>query len=109
MLNYEVTDNAANRIAQLIAKEKKQIKALRITIEAGGCNGMQYKFDLTDEIKEDDHKLEKNGITVIIDSISAQFIENGVLDYVEELGASYFSIKNPNASSKCGCGNSFGI
>lgn len=107
--NYEVTENAINRINELIIQEKKNTKAMRITVEAGGCNGMQYKFDLTDIINNDDVIFEKNGVKVVSDEMSAQFIQNAYLDYVEELGSAYFTIINPNASSKCGCGNSFGI
>jgi len=108
-INYEVTDSAINRVAYLIKNQKNPVNALRVSIMPGGCNGMQYKYELTDKIHEEDLVFEKNGVKVVVDELSAGFIQNGQIDYVEELGAAYFQIKNPNASSKCGCGSSFGI
>ena len=107
--NYTVTDSAIRRIQELINADSKPVKALRLSVEAGGCNGMQYKYELTDSIEENDIVIEKQGTKVVIDDISADLIENAEIDFVEELGAAYFQVKNPNASSKCGCGSSFGI
>ncbi len=104
-----VSDNVFRRAKFLIDKASNNDIALRISVEGGGCSGFKYKYELTSKINNDDIQIEKDGIKVLIDKISAPFLENSKIDYIEELGASYFEVKNPNASSKCGCGNSFGI
>lgn len=107
MLN--VTENAATRIRYLIEREDKGLLKLRIAVDGGGCSGFQYRYEFTNTINADDTVIQKNGIEVVIDSTSAPFLEGVTFDYVETLGAAAFEIKNPNASSKCGCGNSFAI
>jgi iron-sulfur cluster insertion protein len=108
-IEFIVTDSAIKRIKDLIALENKEIKGLKISVEAGGCSGLKYKYDLTNDISDSDIIVSDGDTKVYIDSVSSQFINNSKLDYVEELGAAYFQISNPNASSKCGCGSSFGI
>ncbi|PIR34775.1 MAG: hypothetical protein COV36_00145 [Alphaproteobacteria bacterium CG11_big_fil_rev_8_21_14_0_20_44_7] len=106
MERIQITDSAAARIAVLLEEEKKS--AMRITVDAGGCNGFQYKFDL-DEIAGDDIITEKNGIKVVTDPTSIEFLGDAQLDFIEELGGKFFKISNPNASSSCGCGSSFAV
>ncbi|MDX1916599.1 MAG: iron-sulfur cluster assembly accessory protein [Rickettsiaceae bacterium] len=108
--NLIVTDAAFAKIDALINQQNdKSILGLRISVEAGGCSGLQYKYQLTSTIFESDIVISKNDTKVFIDPKSIQFVEDSEVNFVEELGASYFEIKNPNAASKCGCGNSFGI
>lgn len=108
-MQLEVTDNAVKRISELIKLEKNSPIALRVSVDAGGCNGYIYEYKFTSEINEDDYIIEKGGIKVVIDSISGPFLSRCSLDFIEELGNEYFKIKNPNASAGCGCGNSFSV
>ncbi len=101
-----VSDNAASKINELTSKESLN-KKLRISVNAGGCSGFQYQYDFVQNNNSDDLVLEKNGAIILIDSISAEFMKNSTIDYIETLGSAEFLIKNPNATSKCGCGNSF--
>jgi len=104
-----VSDNAAKRIAQLIEMEAKDGMRLRVSVSGGGCSGFQYGFSLDDEKNDDDLLFEKNDIEVIIDEVSLDFLKGSELDFVEDLIGSYFSMKNPNATSTCGCGTSFAV
>lgn len=109
-MQFNITDSASHRIAELIEKKKDQnIIALRISVDGGGCSGFMYKYDLVDKINDDDFIAEHNGIKVIIDPLSQQFLDNSNIDFITELGARYFQINNPQASAKCGCGNSFSV
>ena len=109
-MNLTVSDSAFNRIAKLMEKENTNKVALRISVDGGGCSGFMYEYKLVDQIKSDDTVIEnKMGIKVVADPLSMQFLKNSKLDFIEELGSSYFQITNPNATTKCGCGNSFGI
>ncbi len=107
----EVTERGSQRIAELIKLEGNLELALRVAVEGGGCSGFKYKYELVpiQTITRDDHVIEKNNVKIIVDSLSGQFIAGCIVDFVEELGNSYFEIKNPNATAKCGCGNSFSI
>ena len=102
---FSLTAQAAARINELAKAEGAA--ALRIAVLGGGCSGFQYEFSLTKAAETDDVRIELNGAAVLIDPASLEFLKGGQLDYVDELGGSYFSIKNPNATSRCGCGNSF--
>lgn len=104
-----VSDNVFRRVKFLIEKASNNDIALRVSVEGGGCSGFKYKYELTSAINEDDIEIEKDGAKIVVDQISAPFLQNSRLDYIEELGAAYFTIKNPNATSKCGCGSSFGV
>ena len=106
--NITLSDNAASKINELVSKEFEH-KKLRISVNGGGCSGFQYQYDFVQDVNSDDIVLEKNGATVLIDTMSAEFMKDAVIDYVETLGSAEFLIKNPNTSSKCGCGNSFSI
>ena len=106
--HYTLTDNAAKRIALLSSKEVKN-KLLRIAVIGGGCSGFSYEYKFVEKEEEEDYVIEKNGAIILIDKVSQEFLHESVIDYVEELGSSYFEIRNPNATAKCGCGNSFGV
>lgn len=106
---FNISESAAKQIAFLLEQEEDQELMLRIIVEGGGCAGFQYKFDFDKPSLEDDIVLEKHGIKVVIDQISLDILNGSELDYVEDLIGSSFQIKNPNASSTCGCGTSFSI
>ncbi len=110
-MDFDVTDSACQRVVELLKEDNngKAKIALRIAVDGGGCSGFMYNYNLTDEIKDDDFILEKNSVKIVIDPISQQFLKQSKLEFIEELGASYFQISNPNATAKCGCGNSFNI
>lgn len=106
--NFTVSDSAAKRIAFLLESEEDN-SHLRIAVDGGGCNGFQYKFDFDTAINDDDIKIEKDGATVVIDETSLELVNGSEINYVTGLGSEHFEIKNPNASSSCGCGNSFSV
>lgn len=103
-----LSDRAARRIARILAKEAGGT-ALRISVSGGGCSGFQYGFDFDTARKDDDLVLEKDGATVLIDSVSLPFMDGAEIDYVDDLIGQSFQIRNPLASSSCGCGTSFAI
>ena len=104
-----ISDRAAGRIAKLVAEEAKADLMLRVTVSGGGCSGFQYGFSLDDQRNDDDRLFERNGVGVVIDEVSLDLLKGSEIDFVEDLIGSYFAIKNPNASSTCGCGSSFSI
>ena len=106
---FQISDRAAERIATLRELEGNPGLMLRVSVSGGGCSGFQYGFDFDDAVNEDDQVFERNGVTVVIDNVSMDFLAGGELDYVEELIGSYFAVNNPNAASSCGCGTSFSI
>ena len=103
-----MTSAAAERIREIIAGEPDK-KALRISVSGGGCSGFQYEFDLDDKITNNDHKIEKDGSTILIDSVSLVYLLGSEVDFVDDLIGASFQIKNPNATASCGCGTSFSI
>jgi iron-sulfur cluster insertion protein len=104
-LNF--TDSAANKVKELIVEEGNDALKLRVFVSGGGCSGFQYGFTFDEAVNEDDTTLEKNGVTLLIDSMSYQYLVGAEIDYTEGLEGSQFVIKNPNATSTCGCGSSF--
>ena len=104
-----ISDSAAMQIADLILKEDKMGMRLRVAVSGGGCSGFQYGFSLDSSTNADDHLFAKNSIEVIVDKVSLEYLNGSELDYVQDLIGSYFSLKNPNASSTCGCGTSFAV
>ncbi|HWT53174.1 MAG TPA: iron-sulfur cluster insertion protein ErpA [Rhodocyclaceae bacterium] len=104
-LNF--TDSAANKVKELIVEEGNDALKLRVFVSGGGCSGFQYGFTFDETVNEDDTTLEKNGVTLLIDSMSYQYLVGAEIDYTEGLEGSQFVIKNPNATSTCGCGSSF--
>lgn len=106
--NFSVSDKAAARIVKLLSENTNQ-KFFRIAVNAGGCSGFQYEFNLDDKSDDHDIILEKNGAKVVIDDISLGFLQNAQVEWVEELIGSSFKIVNPNARTSCGCGMSFSV
>ncbi len=104
-----ISDNAARRISELVEQEGKADVMLRIVISGGGCSGFRYGFELDDKKTDDDLVFERGGVRVVVDGVSLDLIKGAELDYVEDLIGSFFALKNPNASSTCGCGTSFSI
>ncbi len=107
--NFSISDNAAKRIAALVEMEEKTGMRLRVAVSGGGCSGFQYGFSLDDARNDDDLLYEKNGIEVVIDEVSLDFLKGSELDFKEDLIGSYFAMTNPNATSTCGCGTSFAV
>lgn len=104
-----ISPRAARRIVQLIAAEGNEDLMLRVSVSGGGCSGFKYGFSLDDQRNDDDRAIEIDGATVIVDEISLDLLRGAELDFVEEMIGSYFALRNPNASSTCGCGSSFAI
>ncbi len=104
-----VSDAAAAKVKQLIEEENNPGLMLRVYVTGGGCSGFQYGFDFDQEVKEGDMKIEKDGITVLVDAMSAQYLGGAELDFKDDLEGARFLINNPNAASTCGCGASFSI
>ena len=98
---------AIAKIKELIAEENNPNLKLRMFVSGGGCSGMQYGFTFEEEVNEDDFNLEFDGISLLIDSMSSQYLQGAEVDYTESLQGSQFSIKNPQAQTTCGCGSSF--
>ncbi|HEX8963276.1 MAG TPA: iron-sulfur cluster insertion protein ErpA [Rhodocyclaceae bacterium] len=101
------TDSAANKVKELIVEEGNPELKLRVFVTGGGCSGFQYGFTFEETVNDDDTTMEKNGVTLLIDPMSYQYLVGAEIDYSEGLQGSQFVIKNPNATSTCGCGSSF--
>ncbi len=101
------TDNAANKVKQLIEEEGNAGLKLRVFVSGGGCSGFQYGFTFDETVNEDDTVLNKNGVQLLIDPMSFQYLVGAEIDYQESLEGAQFVIKNPGATSTCGCGSSF--
>lgn len=105
---FSVTSNAAKRIAFLASREAKPV-LMRVAVLGGGCSGFQYNFSFEETSKADDMLIERDGARVVVDATSMELLKGSELDYVEEMVGSAFQVKNPNATSSCGCGNSFSV
>jgi iron-sulfur cluster assembly accessory protein len=103
-----LSQTAAERLHALSQAEGRTVM-LRVAVEGGGCSGFQYIFDLVDGGEPDDLKVEKDGSAALVDPVSLDLLKGSVIDYVEELAAAQFVIRNPNAKSSCGCGVSFSV
>lgn len=106
-LNF--SDSAANKVKELIAEEGNPDLKLRVFVTGGGCSGFQYGFTFDEVQNDDDTTMEKNGVTLLIDSMSMQYMVGAEIDYTEGLEGAQFVIRNPNAVSTCGCGSSFSV
>jgi len=104
-----LSDSAARRIAELAAAEDQPGLMLRVAVTGGGCSGFQYNFAFDDARADDDLVIEKLGATVLVDTVSLGFLTGSEIDFVEDMLGSSFSVKNPNATSSCGCGSSFAV
>ncbi|MDB5715055.1 MAG: erpA [Sphingomonadales bacterium] len=104
----DLTPSAAARVAAIAAKQAKPA-ILRLSVEGGGCSGFQYKFGLAETVEADDSVATRDGVRLIVDSVSLDLVQGAAVDYVESLGGSAFKVTNPNAASGCGCGSSFSV
>ena len=102
-----VTPNAIAKVKSLLAEENNTNLKLRMFVSGGGCSGFQYGFTFEEEVADDDWNFDFDGITLLIDPMSGQYLQGAEVDYIESLQGSQFSIKNPNAQTTCGCGSSF--
>ncbi|MGD9385145.1 MAG: iron-sulfur cluster insertion protein ErpA [Thioalkalispiraceae bacterium] len=103
------TDSAASKVKQLIEEEGNEQLKLRVFITGGGCSGFQYGFTFDENEQEGDTKIEKAGVTMLIDPMSYQYLVGAEVDYKEDLSGAQFIINNPNATTTCGCGSSFSV
>lgn len=109
MDQIEITNSAILKIADILAEENNPKIMLRTFVQGGGCSGFNYGFTLDEEVNDDDFIIKKPGMTLLVDSISMQYLQGSTVDYQESLMSSQFVIKNPNASGSCGCGSSFSV
>ena len=113
LTNYETSDllvfteAAANKVKNLIEEENNDELKLRVFVSGGGCSGFQYGFTFDENVQDGDTKIEKNGVMLLVDPMSLQYLSGAEIDYKEDLEGSQFVIKNPNATTTCGCGSSF--
>jgi iron-sulfur cluster insertion protein len=103
------TEAAAAKVADLIAEEGNPELKLRVFVQGGGCSGFQYGFTFDEATNDDDMTLEKNGVKLLIDSMSFQYLVGAEIDYKEDIQGAQFVIRNPNATTTCGCGSSFSV
>ncbi|MCI1190802.1 iron-sulfur cluster insertion protein ErpA [Calidifontimicrobium sp. SYSU G02091] len=103
------TDSAADKVKQLVDEEGNPDLKLRVFVQGGGCSGFQYGFTFDEVVNEDDTQMTKNGVTLLIDAMSLQYLVGAEIDYKEDLQGAQFVIKNPNATTTCGCGSSFSV
>ncbi|MFY9479435.1 MAG: iron-sulfur cluster insertion protein ErpA [Aquabacterium sp.] len=103
------TDSAAAKVAELVAEEGNPDLKLRVFVQGGGCSGFQYGFTFDEIVNEDDTPMTKNGVTLLIDAMSLQYLMGAEIDYKDDLEGAQFVIRNPNATTTCGCGSSFSV
>lgn len=103
------SDSAAKKVGELITEEENEQLKLRVYISGGGCSGFQYGFTFDEEVNEDDTTIENGGVTVLIDAMSIQYLAGAEIDYKEDISGAQFVIRNPNATTTCGCGSSFSV
>ena len=105
----QMSDAAANKVKSLITEEENPDLKLRVYITGGGCSGFQYGFTFDEITNDDDTTMTKNGVSLLIDAMSYQYLIGAEIDYKEDLQGAQFVIKNPNAQTTCGCGSSFSV
>lgn len=108
-LPIQFTDAAARKVKILIEEEENTELKLRVYITGGGCSGFQYGFTFDEKANEDDLVIDNQGVSLVIDPMSLQYLIGGTVDYTEGLEGSRFIVSNPNAKTTCGCGSSFSI
>ncbi len=104
-----LSESAARRIAQLKAQEGAPQSFLRLAVSGGGCSGFQYGFTFDDARQDDDLVFTRDGVELVVDEVSLELVKGAEIDFVEDMMGAYFQVKNPNAASSCGCGNSFSV
>ena len=105
----DFTESAAQKLKSLIEEENNPNLKLRVSVYGGGCSGFQYTFSLDEEIKDGDRTVETDGVTLLVDNMSYQYLAGSEVDFMEGLEGAMFVVKNPNATSTCGCCSSFSI
>lgn len=103
----EITESAANKVRALLAEEDTPDMKLRVFVSGGGCSGFQYGFTFEENVADDDFSFDAYGISVVVDSMSMQYLRGAKVDFQESLAGAQFVITNPNATTTCGCGSSF--
>jgi iron-sulfur cluster insertion protein len=103
------TDSAAEKVKQLIDEEGNPALKLRVFVQGGGCSGFQYGFTFDEDVGEDDTIMTKAGVQLLVDSMSYQYLVGAEIDYKDDINGAQFVIKNPNATTTCGCGSSFSV
>ena len=103
------SDAAASKVSELLREEDNPDLKLRVFISGGGCSGFQYGFTFDENIEEGDTQIEKGGVTLLVDPMSVQYLMGAEIDYREDLEGAQFVIRNPNATTTCGCGSSFSV
>ncbi len=106
--SIDISESAARRVATIAAKQGKPA-ILRLSVDGGGCAGFQYMFGLAETVAGDDATAVRDGVTLVVDPVSLDFVRGACVDYVESMGGSAFRVENPNAASGCGCGSSFSV
>jgi iron-sulfur cluster insertion protein len=101
------TDSASLKVKELVDEEGNPDLKLRVFVQGGGCSGFQYGFTFDEVVNDDDTQMSKNGVTLLIDAMSLQYLAGAEIDYKDDLQGAQFVIKNPNATTTCGCGSSF--
>jgi len=107
--SINLSARAVRKVRELVAEEENQALKLRVYITGGGCSGFQYGFSFEESAAEDDAAIEKDGVTVLVDPMSFQYLVGSEVDYTEGLEGSRFIVNNPNATTTCGCGSSFSM
>ena len=108
-MNIQMSARAADKVSELIEDEGNDGLKLRVFVTGGGCSGFSYGFTFDDDIAQDDTVVQRSGVTMVVDPMSYQYLVGAEVDFREDLQGSQFVVTNPNASSTCGCGNSFAI
>lgn len=108
-LSMTFSDAAARKARALIEEESNEKLNLRVFVTGGGCSGFEYGFTFDEDVEDDDTQIEKEGVALLIDALSFQYLAGSVINYKEDLQGSRFVVENPNAVTTCGCGNSFSI
>jgi iron-sulfur cluster insertion protein len=103
------SDSAAAKVKELVDEEGNPDLKLRVFVQGGGCSGFSYGFTFDEIVNDDDTTMEKNGVTLLIDAMSFQYLVGAEIDYKDDLQGAQFVIKNPNATTTCGCGSSFSV
>tara|TARA_B110000858_G_C17781987_1_gene465228 strand:+ start:1201 stop:1521 length:321 start_codon:yes stop_codon:yes gene_type:complete len=103
------TENAAERVKEIIAEDQDEVQALRVFVQGGGCHGFSYGFGFENDIAEDDTVIETSEVKLVVDSMSIMYLSEATIDFVKSLEGERFTIDNPNTRTSCGCGSSFSV
>jgi len=107
--SISLTASAAKRVKELKAQENLPQAFLRLAVSGGGCSGFQYGFSFDETLQPEDRTFERDGVTLVVDETSLDLVKGAEVDFVEDMMGASFQVKNPNAASSCGCGNSFSV